>query len=464
MKQLKFVAITSAICLIAFFAFIFFRTVPVSRLWKGFQVVYVKTNAVTEPQIMRLFEENGCRNVVGRSTQRVPVSSGFCPVQVQAPGSYLHGRDAFFRDEAGTAMVFYVPEGQDAALSHALSAIGSIKNTTVGTDGTASFPWGAPIVCIVFALICIGFSKNRLTMAAAAFFLICFSFSRPLFTASAAVCLALFGFFMFQKIWGRRQFSSGLMAPPFALCLLVPMVVLFLSSPLSALFYTLSLMASFSAILLVDSLREIIDGWHSRDRFKPVLIRSARFIPLVERRDVKLVFLTLLSMVVISMLYFAGRTLSSVSVDSSRPALPAPGIGKVALPDLDDFMYWSWNTVTFPYRRLDDAVPEIPVDGDSVIVPVYEESNGKIVQKDQPVFVFNSAFRSNVFDSVKNLSYPALEKMMLRQGKDARYSYSRGSAAVSERWGAVLLVLFMLIPAGFVLYFVLIKRGYGISF
>ncbi|MBQ3965370.1 MAG: hypothetical protein II684_00880, partial [Treponema sp.] len=89
MKQLKLLAVTSAICLITVFAFIFFRTVPVSRLWKGYQVVYVKTQSVTEPQLARILEENGCRNVVSKSSQRIPVISNFSPVQVQNSTSYL---------------------------------------------------------------------------------------------------------------------------------------------------------------------------------------------------------------------------------------------------------------------------------------------------------------------------------------------------------------------------------------
>ncbi len=464
MKQLKVLAVTSAICLITVFAFIFFRTVPVSRLWKGYQVVYVKTQSATEPQLARLLEENGCRNVVCKSSQRIPVVSSYSPVQVQTPDSYLSRRDVFFRDESNTAFVFYVPEGQDMALARAVSAINSLKNTVAGTDGRASFPWGSPIICIVFALACLAFAKNKLTFAASAFFMVCFSFSRPLYTVSAAVCLSLYGFFMFQKIWGRRSFGAGLASPLFAVCLLSPVLLLFFAAPLSALFYTLSLLASFSAVLLVDVVKSLYAERYEHYRFTPVMIRSARFIPLVERREVKIILLLILSVLVMLLLSFAGNRLAAVSVDDSRPALPSPLVGKTALPDLDDFMNWSWNTITFPYRRLTDALPEVPVDGDSVSVPAFEESGGRIVQKEQTAFVFNNAFRNKVFDSVRDLNYPALEKMMLRQGKDARYSYAKGGSAASERFGTLLLLLFMLFPAGIILYFVVIKRGYGISF
>ena len=464
MKQLKQLAVTSAICLISIFAFIFFRTVPVSRLWKGYQVVYVKTQSATEDQIARLLEENGARNVVCKTTQRIPVVSRFSPVQVQAQDSYLSRRDVFFRDESNSAFVFYVPEGQDAALSRALSAINGLRQTTAGTDGTASFPWGSPLVCIAFALICIVFAKNKLIFGGAAFFLVCFSFSRPLYTVSAAVCLAMYGFFMFQKIWGRRSFYAGVVSPLLLLCMIFPLLLLFLSSPLSALFYTLSLLASFSAVLLIDVLKNLYAERYEHYRFNPVMIRSARFIPLVERKELKVILLLMLAVGGMLFLSFAGNRLASVSMDSSRPALPSPVVGKDALPDLDDFMNWSWNTITFPYRRLTDAPPQVPVEGDSVSVPVFEYSGNGITWKNEQVFVFNNAFRNNVFDSVRELNYPALEKMMLRQGKDARYSYTKGGSVATERLGTLLLVLFLSFPAGILLYFVLIKRNYGISF
>ena len=463
MKQLKLLIFTLTICFSALFLFVFFRTVPVSRIWKGYQVLYVTSKSLTEPQVVSLLEQNGCKNVVSKSTQRIPIVSKFSPVQVQDAMSYLTVRNHFFTDESDSAMVFYIPDGQDTALARAVREITGVSNTTAGTDGTASFPWLSPIISLVFALLCVFFAKKKIFLIPTTVFLVLFSFSRPLLTTSAAVCLALYGFFMLQKIWGRRNFSSAVVSPLIVVCVLVPVLLLFMSSPLSALFYTLAISASFSAVLLVDLLKNVYDERHVQSRFKPVLIRSARFIPLVEKKELKIILGLFLAIIAILGVSFAGSSLQNMSLDSSRPALPAPVSGKSDLPDMDDFMTWSWNTITFPYRRMTDAKPQVPVDGDKGSIPGFNDAGGKIAPSEQTAFVYNAAFRNSVYDSVKDLPYPALEKMMLKQGKDARYSYTKGGGAAAERWGTSILLLFMLIPLGILLYFVLIKRSYGIS-
>lgn len=463
MRQLKLLIVTSAICFSALFLFVFFRTVPVSRIWKGYQVLYVTSKTASEPQILSLLEKNGCKNVVSRSNQRIPIVSKFSPVQVQDARSYLNTRNNFFTDETNSAMVFYLPDGQDTELSRAIKEISNIQNTSAGTDGTAAFPWLSPIICIIFALVCVLFAKNKTLLIPAAMFMVLFSLSRPLLTTSAAVCLALYGFFMVQKIWGRRNFSSAVVSPLIIVCVLLPILMLFMSSPLSALFYTLAVAASFSAMLLADMLKNRYDERYVRSRFKPVLIRSASFIPLIERKELKIILSLFVAIVAIFAVSFAGFSLQNVSLDTSQPALPAPVSGKSDLPDMDDFMAWSWNTITFPYRRMTDSAPQIPVDGDRVSIPVFSDAGGKIAESEQTAFVYNSTFRNSVYDSVKDLPYPALEKMMLRQGKDVRYSYTKGGASSSERWGTMILILCMLIPMGILAYFVLIKRSYGIS-
>ncbi|MDE6773138.1 MAG: hypothetical protein K2J14_00695, partial [Treponemataceae bacterium] len=284
--------------------------------------------------------------------------------------------------------------------------------------------------------------------------------SRPLFTTGAAVCLASYGFFMLQKIRGRRGFLKGAFSPLVVICLFAPVVLLFVSSPLNVLFYVVALVAGGAALVLVALLKTVYDEKRKRHPFAPVLIRGARFIPLVERGDVKVIALLALATAVMLLVSLAQVPVSEGSV----PAVPAPVAGAARLPDLDDFLAWSWQTVTFPYRRLSDGNAQPPVDGDAVVMPEYAEENGVITERGKTAFVYNGAFRSSVYDSVRRLPYPALEKMLLRQGKDARYSYARGGRSADERFGPALLVVFMLIPAGIIGYVVLVRRHYGIGF
>ncbi|MDE6736872.1 MAG: hypothetical protein K2J50_05155, partial [Treponemataceae bacterium] len=356
------------------------------------------------------------------------------------------------------------PAGQDMALSRALDELQAGPGAVAGTDGTAAFPWASPIVCAVFALVCIVCARQRLAIAPALLFLLAFALSRPQFTTGAAVCLASYGFFMLQKIRGRHGFLKGAFSPLVVICLFAPVVLLFVSSPLNVLFYVVALVAGGAALVLVARLKTVYDGKRNRHPFAPVLIRGARFIPLIERRDVKVIALLVFATAVMLLVSLAGTMVQSPVSEGIVPAVPAPVAGSARLPDLDDFLAWSWQTITFPYRRLSDGNAQSPVDGDTVVMPEYAEENGIITEREKTAFVYNGAFRSSVYDSVRHLPYPALEKMLLRQGKDARYSYARGGRSASERFGPALLVVFMLIPAGIIGYVVLVRRHYGISF
>lgn len=455
---------TAALCAVALCAFAVFRTVPVSRLWKGYRVLYVISDSLTDAQVHAVLARNGCRDVVARSNQGIPIVSRYSPVQMQDADSYITKRNVFFRDESNTALLCYVPEGQDMALSRALDELQSVPGAFAGTDGTASFPWASPIVCAVFALVCIVFARQRLAIAPALLFLLAFALSRPQFTTGAAVCLASYGFFMLQKIRGRRGFLKGAFSPLVVICLFAPVVLLFVSSPLNVLFYVVALVAGGAALVLVARLKTVYDEKRNRHSFAPVLIRGARFIPLIERRDVKVIALLVFATAVMLLVSLAGTMVQSPVSEGIVPAVPAPVAGSARLPDLDDFLAWSWQTVTFPYRRLSDGNAQSPVDGDTVVMPEYAEENGVITERGKTAFVYNGAFRSSVYDSVRHLPYPALEKMLLRQGKDARYSYARGGRSAGERFGPALLVVFMLIPAGIIGYVVLVRRHYGISF
>ena len=460
MKNIQTIILAVAVCAVALGLFATFRTMPASRLWKGYRVLCVRSGTVTDEQVYALLENSGCRDVVARTNQGIPLVSRYSPVQVQAADSYLAKRNAFFRDEHDEAMVFYVPEGQDAALSRALDDL-QAAGVAAATDGAASFPWISPVVCAAFALVCVLFARRRLSLAVALLFLLAFSVSRPFATTSAAVCLASYGFFLLQKIWGRHGFVKSATRPLVVVCLCVPVVLLSVSSPLGALFYVVAVAAGGSAALLAAQLKTVYDERRSR-LFAPVPIRSARFVPLIERTDMRVVALLVLAAAV--MLVFSLMRPVARSTGSSLPPVPAPVAGAARLPDWDDFLAWSWQTVTFPYRRLSDGAAETPVEGECVVMREYADEGGVIAEREQTAFVYNGAFRSSVHDSVRKLPYPALEKMLLRQGRDARYSYATGAGYVGERFGVPLLAVFVLIPAGIIGYVMMARKQYGISF
>ena len=108
-RPLKLI-LPAAICLVTLIPLYAFRTVPQSRLWKGWTLLYVTDGVMSEDEVSRVLAEKGCKGVISRSGQREPIVSPLSPIQKRSRNSYMQRREAFFSDEAATAMIFYVPE------------------------------------------------------------------------------------------------------------------------------------------------------------------------------------------------------------------------------------------------------------------------------------------------------------------------------------------------------------------
>ena len=156
----KFLA-SSALFALTFFFIICFRTVPESQLWKGWRLLYVKSEKLSEQNICSILEKNGCKNVVSRVNQKSPVYSEFAPIQVQPKNSYIYRKNGFFRDSSSTYLVFYVPEKSASALENAVSEINGYSETFASCDGGTVFPWICPVVEVIFFAGLFYFSKKK---------------------------------------------------------------------------------------------------------------------------------------------------------------------------------------------------------------------------------------------------------------------------------------------------------------
>lgn len=454
------IVLPAAICIFSLFTLFLFRTVPESRLWKGWTVFYVSNGTVTEAQVNRILAEKGCKNVISKSNQRIPIVSPFSPLQGLSEESYIQQRNAFFSDEDNTAMIFYVPDSESSKLSQAIADLERL-GADCGTDGTTAFPYLAPLGTLALALICILFSKRRRFFAPATVFMVALAFSRPLFTVAACASLAIAGFFILLKIYGRQGFFRRTIRSPLAVLLLIaPLFILCASNPLNAVFYMLAVLGAISVIKLIDA----VLNFYFRNAFSPVYIRTAYEMPLISAIDIKALASLTLSCIFILLSSLWGKTSHASVGTSTRCALPAPVSHGVlqGLPDLDDFLAWSWKTATFPYRKLSESTEEYyPEEGELVTMPVYTEENGRIESRQEPVLSFNADFREKVFVSLKALDYPALETMLLKQGLNARYAYVRGGGVSVERLGSILLSVCTAISLAITAYFMLRKRRYG---
>ena len=451
------------ISVISLFLLCQFRSLPVSQFWKGYRVLYVYTEELTEPDILAILEKNGCSSVISYGRQRLPIVSSLSPVQVQDENSYIYRRSAFFTDRAQKAQVFYIPENQSSQLDRSIRELAAFKSTNAGTDGKSSFPWIAPVICLLFFVLLVFFSNERILFTAGTAFFVILAFSRPLYTVSAASSFYLFAFFIFHRIWGRKDFLKIAMNSPVILLFSIfPVLGLLLSSPLHSLFYIIAAAGAVSLVYLYSLFEQEREA---RYPFKPLLIRSARMIPLFGRLGIRLLGALLVSLCILSFCFKLSGNVSSIASSATMPSLPAPvSRGDSEIVQLSDFISWSWNSVTFPYRKIGDFEWKEPSEGEVVSITDYREENGRILAANNPAFVYNSEFRESIYKAVEKLEYPALEKMMLRQGKNARFGYARNaSSSSSERFGLILLLIFIAVPAAFGIHYIMGRKRYGLS-
>ncbi|WP_407428176.1 hypothetical protein [Treponema sp.] len=452
------------ISVLVFVLLLAFKTVPLTQLWKGYQILYVYSQDLKENDILAVLSKYGCTDVISKSSQRLPVLSSISPVQFQTDDSYIAKRNAFFTDKSSSAMVFYVNENQSSYLDKAIPELNSFSLTKAGTDGKASFPWIAPILLCMFWAVLFFFSKNRPLFAAASFFSIVFAFSRPLYSVSAGISLFIFALFLFHRLWKRKDFlKAALNSPYIILFTFFPPLVLVFVSPADSVFYLLSVTATVSSVYLYSFYEEKQD---EKSVFKPVFIRSAKMFPVIGHLGIRLIGLLIITLVLISVsLNFSGK-LNNLSDSTVKPALPSPvSSSDSSIVNLTDFMYWAWNTASFPYKKIENAAFEIPEENQQVQIKDYSaDSNGKIVVSDSTALVYNSKFRESVYSTIEQLNYPALEKLMLKQGKNTAYGYSKGqSQSSSEKFVFAALLILITVPLCLGAYYIIGRKRYGLS-
>ena len=451
------------VAFVMFFLLCQFRSVPVSQFWKGYRMLYVYSEQLSENEILAVLEKNGCSSIVSSSVQKLPVSSQIAPVQAQDSRSYLFRRSEFFTDKNHRAMVFYVPDSQASAMERGMRELAAFQGTALGTDGKASFPWIAPIITLLLFALFIAFSKNRILYLLGSFFFILLAFCRPLFTVGAASMLYLFAFFLFHRFWARAYFLKTAMNSPYVLLFsLSPLLVLLLSSPLLSVFYLLAFIGSASVLYLYFLFQQWVE---SRCSFKPVFIRSARMIPVFGRLGIRLLAALFASLVAILLCFKLSGSVASISASAAMPSLPAPvSRDSGELVNFSDFISWTWNTVTFPYKKITENTGSVPREGERVSIKDYQEQDGRIVTVETQAYVYNSDFRDSVYKLVENLDYPALEKMMLRQGKNSGYAYTKkASVSTSERFASLLIIVFCTLTAAIGIYYIIGRKRYGLS-
>ena len=124
---------------------------------------------------------------------------------------------------------------------------------------------------------------------------------------------------------------------------------------------------------------------------------------------------------------------------------------KEELVQLEDYYSWVWNIKTNPYKSLNKENNEFYVE-----FPHYIEENGKITET-KTIYSYNQNFKDNVFDSIDELQFDSIEKVIKSEGKDFKGGYT-GSKNINANLFSIIMMFFCLIILLFIYFSIIILQ------
>jgi len=474
--KLKFSGFVSIITiLIGIICLFAFRSVPVTRIWSSYNMLYAD-KSVSEHDILEYLSRAGCKDVISLSSQRIPIRSAVVPIEPKL-NSYLNDRNFYFSDQERAFNLFYIPSEYESRTEQALVSMQKDGNIQAGMDGHEKYPWTVPLICLAVALALLFFAKNRHPFAAGAIFPVCMSASLPFYPVASAICLELLALFMVNHIWGRRRYLFAVFTSPWVLVpLITALAVFFMVSFQCGILGLIVFLASAGATCLLRSRELYLD---SKSTFKYELIFSARQLPIMYSRTAKATAALMLPMAFIFALFAFSSvaspksTVNGLSVPSPAGVL-ADGQGKI--PALREYYDWAWKTLAFPYVNLNSEdsqhvnmafFEQEAEEGNVVTVSRFVQTEDGIAQEDEAVMKFDGKFKDSLKKGIDELDYPAIEKLMKSEGEQTRVAYSASltgkNTASTVRNGVSLLMLalmFLEVIFMYIFYFVIRRKKY----
>ena len=448
-KYLKIVSpLVMLLCLLAIF---FSRTLPVSKLWNEYAVLYVPTDT-SDQLVMQALESSNIKDAVTLYGQFFPVKTNLNSLEysiykfnVQNPDfSYISKRNAYFFDKSQSYRLYYIPAAEKAKLNSVLSALHS-NGVKGGTDVSASYPWLLPLISIFLLILLTVFSKNKVLFFLSALIAIFNLFCNPFYQLAEATCLLLLCLFFVSNVWKRRGALTYLLSHhSIAVMLTLALFCGFSSTLKSGLMLLLTFLCIFSFYYTFYTIENFLQA---KSSFVPVYIRPAKKMSLYAKKQNLVMPIILASSLLLFAVIFITSIGNTNSKSSSKLLLPANTKASDELPQFEDYYKMAWNYKTYPYKSLNREN-----ENESFLeYPRYSLDNGT-VRQNSLVMVYNQSFKDSVFDSISELPDNTIEKVMQSEGKDFSGGYS-----VTNSYNADLFGIIMCLICVFVLLFIYIS-------
>lgn len=450
MPLLKKVILPAFIVILTVFLLNIFRVVPVTKLFSGYSVLYASVQVDAE-KTAQILQDSGCEDFIYIKNQRIPLSVSEKTPEVALAlsglekSSYLKERHNFFFDKNRNFNVFYIPESQEKNAVQALRAL-SDSGIAAGMNGSSSFPFIAIVIVIAFSCILIYFSNKRILLSALLLIPVYFSIMIPFYSVTVSLCLFELAVSIAVRISGRSGAQRKLLSSVlFCTFISVSFLTTVISRFQAGILFIMMICSELCIMVIFDSIKDYVD---SRFTFRPVKILSANVIPLVTKKTSATIGICSASCALIfaSALISSSLNIQGPSGAAKNIQLPSTKGTTGSFPDMNSFINWKWETMTFPYRSLNKRNGS----DDTVYFKSYNAEEGKITETTNSIS-FDEDFKKNAVREINELNYPAIEKVMVLQEKKARFGYASSGTQNLSLLMLILMIVTASVPLAFYL-------------
>lgn len=372
------------------------------QLWKHYNIIYISSE-YNEELIFDLFPDNQVEGVIAKENSLFSVKNHMLPTLVPYDNEGFTSesmRSFFFKDKSDSYFLFYVPEEN---LDKAVSVLNKEK-IPFGIDAASEYPVLCPILCFAAFFLLMFINRIDFIKTLCLLPLIAVSYAVPFYSVASTVCCFLFAFIIIDLYDGRKG-ALKVLCRKFAVyfALAAGMTAAALSGKKA---FILCLAGLFSSCILLFLYRLSIKDSKTRQHFTPVYIITAPWINSKKRYNLK----TLSTMAVFCVCFLILSQFSGilqVGTNTKDLLLPSPsgytenegftasaykelsdlhGINRE--PDLTDFLNEKWYAETAAYRKVNSSYKTAEA-GEDILLPYFEEEEGRIVEKDKVLFSFD---------------------------------------------------------------------------
>lgn len=444
------------VIILSLFLIICFKSIPNSKLWKEYSVLYTNVEC-NEQIVINELKAAGIGDYVALSEQYLPLNLSANSIEISMlklnknneDFNYYIKRNNFFFDKSNKYKLYYIPVSEKSKLNDCLGKLNAQK-ITCGVDSASSYPWLLPVICLLLIIMLSLFSKNKYVFICSAIPCFVYVYSNPFYPIAVSTCLVLLCLFFISNLWRRKDAFIFLLtnyAVPAMLA--ISLICSFSSTVKSGFIFFIELISIASILFTYFFVEEFI---RSRRSFIPVYIKPAKMISIFANKTKSILLLIIASVFIVIAIFILSNA-TSVNSHFSKLLLPSDSsISSDNLPQLNDYYKWNWNVKTYPYRSLNKDSEE-----NTIQFPRYVENDEGLLTEEISTLEYNQDFKDSVYNEIDNLQFNSIEKVIKSEGKSFNAGYSSTSNYHTNLFGIIMMFICLFILL-FIYISIIIKK------